>query len=90
LHWPGFQCKALVPTYHDVGVPPDRTTTQERRLCRAQAQPSVWIVLTEAGSPPSAAPVVLIPHWHYRDWQPRVEQSDQHAGPIGNFGIFRR
>ncbi len=84
------QHKALVRTYHNVDLPSGLTATQERLLLRAEAQTAAWIVLNENGAPRTEAPVVFVPHGHYRDWYRQYERSNLHPGRIGYFGLIRR
>ena len=85
-----MQRKALVRTYHNVGLPSGLTRTQERLLREAEDQTAAWIVLNETASPPQGAPVICIPHGHYRDWYRRYPQSELQPGRIGYFGLIRR
>ena len=82
--------RALVRTYHNVELPRGLTATQTRLLQRAEQQTALWIVLNEAGRPPTTAPVALIPHGHYRGWYAPYEQSEMVPGRIGYFGLIRR
>lgn len=82
--------RALVRTYHNVDLPSGLTGAQERLLRRAERQTATWIVLNEAGSPTTDAPVVCIPHGHYRQWYGRHEQAELQPGRVGYFGLIRR
>lgn len=82
--------RALVRTYHNVELPSGLTGSQERLLRRAERQTALWIVLNTYSSPPSSAPVRLIPHGHYRQWYSRFERAEAVPGRVGYFGLIRR
>lgn len=79
----------MVRTLHNTG-PHEPGGRLERALLRwFDRRTTVWIRLTPSTVPPSRAPVVTIPHGHYRDWFADLPLAPAEPGRVLYFGIVR-
>jgi beta-1,4-mannosyltransferase len=79
----------MVRTLHNTG-PHEPGGRLERALLRwFDRRTTVWIRLTPSTVPPSKAPVVTIPHGHYRDWFADLPLAPAEPGRVLYFGIVR-
>lgn len=81
---------ALVRTLHNLSPhePPGRL---DRALLAAfNRQTDLWIDINGHLEPPSSAPVVTIPHAHYRDWYADAPRYDREPHRLLFFGHLRR
>jgi beta-1,4-mannosyltransferase len=82
--------KALVRTLHNI-APHESGSAAEGWLLRlGDRWTTCWIALNEFTPVPSAAPSVLIPHGHYRDWFAGYALPPVDAGRLLHFGRIRR
>ncbi|MEQ1785492.1 MAG: glycosyltransferase [Acidimicrobiales bacterium] len=85
-----LQRRALVRTLHNAAPHEPVTRVQARVIRFADRCTTLWITLSDRTVPPTAAPSVVVPHGHYRDWFDLSQEVRPVRGRVVFCGRVRR